>query len=88
MPNNNVIVTAKPSLLSTFNPSSLENMKPNNLYTGYIDRGAKKGLLVKFNESIKFFIGKESLNESSYNTYDSVLVLVKSITEGKINASL
>lgn len=63
MPNKNVIVSAKPSILSSMNPTSLESIKANNLYTGYIDRGARKGVLVKFNERVKIFIGKENLNE-------------------------
>ena len=65
MPNKNVIVSAKPSILSSLNPNSLESLKANNLYCGYIDRGARKGVIVKFNERVKIFIGKENLNEES-----------------------
>ncbi|EAR99985.1 S1 RNA-binding domain protein (macronuclear) [Tetrahymena thermophila SB210] len=89
MPNKNVIVSAKPSILSNMNPNSLESVKANNIYTAYIDRGARKGVLVKFNERVKFFIGKENLDEhAAFQTYDSVLVFVKNVEGDKITASL
>lgn len=65
MGNKNVIVSAKPSLLSSLNPNSIESIKANHLYCGYIDRGARKGVIVKFNERVKIFIGKENLNEQA-----------------------
>lgn len=90
MPNKNIIVTAKPSLLTDLNPNSIEAIKSNRLYTGYIDRGARKGVVVKFNERIKIFIGKENLNTQnvSFDTYDTVLVFVKNVEGEKITASL
>lgn len=64
-------------------------MKPNKVYTGYIDRGARKGVIVKFNERIKLFIGQESTDGVVYSTYDSVLVYVKSVDkENKIIGSI
>lgn len=88
--NKNVIVSAKPSILSALNPTSLESIKANNLYCGYIDRGARKGVIVKFNERIKVFVGKENMSARnvSFDTYDSVLVFVKSVEGDKIVASL
>lgn len=90
MPNKNIIVSAKPSMLGELNPTSLESIKANKLYCGYIDRGARKGVVVKFNERIKIFIGKENLNSQTtpFDTYDSVLVFVKNVEGEKITASL
>ncbi|EGR29983.1 programmed cell death 11, putative [Ichthyophthirius multifiliis] len=88
-PNKNVLVSAKASLLSNMNPNCVEDIKNGYIYTGYIDRGARKGIVVKFNERIKIFVGKESFEENvQFNTYDSVAVLVKNIENNKINATL
>ena len=44
--------------------------------------------MVKFNERVKLFIGSESLDSHAYQTYDSVLVFVKSVEGDKINGSI
>lgn len=83
-----MIVSSKSSILSEYNPNSLESVKAGNIYSGYIDRGARKGVIVKFNERVKLFIGSESLDSHAYQTYDSVLVFVKSVEGDKINGSI
>ena len=71
LPNNNILITQKPSLIRQSLPRAMEDLTEKHSYFGYVDTCIQSGARIKLSEHVKGILSTTKLPESIQEDFSS-----------------